>query len=131
MQKRVLLIEDSPSQAAVTRLELEKLGYTVEIAYDGPEGIDAVKVFKPTIIILDFNLPTLSGLEVCRRLKSQEDSRQIPVVMFSVENKLNQMTSAYSAGADHYVTKDREGSSSLPKLVEAVYQRRLRQQSRG
>lgn len=131
MQKRALVIEDSPSQAAVTRLELEKLGYEVEVAYDGPKGIEAVKDFQPSIIILDCNLPGLSGVEVCRLLKSQTETRTIPVVMFSVENKLAQMSSAYSAGADFYVTKDREGSSTLPKLVEAVYQRRSRQSNRS
>ncbi len=131
MQKRALVIEDSPSQAAVTRMELEKLGYVVEIAYDGPEGIEAVKTFNPSIIVLDCNLPKLSGVEVCRHLKAQPESRTIPVVMFSVDNKLAQMNNAYSAGADFYVTKDREGSSSLPRLVEAVYQRRSRQLGRA
>jgi two-component system phosphate regulon response regulator PhoB len=112
-------------------MELEKLGYEVEIAYDGPEGIEAVKIFNPSIIVLDCNLPKLSGVEVCRKLKSEPESRTIPVVMFSAENKLAQMTSAYSAGADFYVTKDREGSSSLPRLVEAVFQRSSRRLNRA
>lgn len=131
LQKRVLVIEDSPSQAAVTRLQLENLGYDVAIGYTGNEGLNAAKTFQPSIIILDCNLPDMSGVEVCRLLKSQPETRPIPVVMFSVENKLAQMSSAYSAGADHYVTKDREGSNGLLKLVEAVYQRRSRQLGRS
>ncbi len=130
MQKRALVIEDSPSQAAITRIELEKLSYVVEVAYDGARGIQAVESFQPSIIILDCNLPDVSGVEVCRSLKARPETRNIPVIMFSAENKLAQMSSAYTAGADFYVTKDREGSNSLPKLVEVVFQRRSRQFNR-
>ena len=131
LEKRVLLIEDSPSQAAITRLDLEKHGYTVEIAYDGPQGLTAASTFQPDVIILDCNLPGLSGVEVCQRLKTEAATRKMPVIMFSAENKLAQMSSAYNAGADHYVTKDREGSSGLLTLVNAVYQRRMRQAARS
>ena len=131
MEKSVLVIEDSPSQAALTRIELEKLGYLVEIAYDGPQGLEMARRFAPSVIILDCNLPKMSGVEVCKILKTQPETRTTPVVMFSAENKLAQMSSAYSAGADFYVTKDREGTNSLPKLVEACFQRRLRQARRA
>ena len=131
MYKSVLVIEDSPSQAALTIIELEKWGYAVEIAYDGPQGLEKAVSFGPSVIILDCNLPRMSGVEVCKVLKSQPGTRTIPVVMFSADNKLAQMSSAYSAGADFYVTKDREGSNNLPKLVEACYQRRLRQTRRA
>ncbi len=131
MEKRVLLIEDSPSQAAITRLDLEKNGFTVEIAYDGSKGLVAADTFLPNIIILDCNLPGLSGVEVCRQFKTKPDTRSIPIIMFSAENKLAQMSSAYNAGADHYVTKDREGTSSLVTLVDAVYKRRMRQMAKS
>ena len=130
LEKRVLLIEDSPSQAAVTRLDLEKHGYQVSIAYDGPKGITAATTFGPDIIILDCNLPGLSGVEVCRQLKTQTETRHIPIIMFSAENKLSQMSSAYNAGADKYVTKDREGTNTLITLVDVFYRRLMREAAR-
>ena len=75
MEKRVLLIEDSPSQAAVTRLDLEKHGYEVQIAYDGPQGIAATATFEPSVIILDCNLPGMSGVE---GLPSPQDPGDYP-----------------------------------------------------
>ncbi|HEX2909277.1 MAG TPA: response regulator [Chloroflexia bacterium] len=126
MNKRVLVIEDSISQAALTRLELEKLGYEVKVVYDGPEGIEAAKDYIPGVIILDCNLPSMSGMDVCRALKNQPETRIIPVIMFSVDDRLTQMSNAFSAGVDFYVTKDRSGSKGLPRLVEAVYQKYAR-----
>jgi len=88
LQKSVLVIEDSPSQAALTRIELEKMGYLVEIAYDGAQGLEKARSFGPSVIILDCNLPKMSGVEVCKVLKTQPETRSTPVVMFSAENKL-------------------------------------------
>ena len=75
LQKSVLVIEDSPSQAALTRIELEKMGYLVEIAYDGAQGLEKARSFGPSVIILDCNLPKMSGVEVCKVLKTQPETR--------------------------------------------------------
>lgn len=124
--KKVLLVEDSATQAAKTRLDLEAKGFTVEIAYDGTSALSKVDQWQPDVIILDYLLPDINGIEVCRTLKQNPLYRTIPIVVFSVEGKLRNMTMAYSAGADSYVVKGREGDNVLEILVESIIARKNR-----
>jgi two-component system response regulator VicR len=126
MERKILLIEDSLTQAMTIKFELERLGYTVGVAHDGQKGLDAVIPFHPDVIVLDLNLPKIDGIEVCRRLKQtgQPDwVRAVPVLMFSAQARLSNMSDAYKAGADHYVTKDREGAGFLTKVLDATFRR--------
>ncbi|NWJ48070.1 MAG: response regulator [Chloroflexi bacterium] len=126
MEKKVLVIEDSLTQAIVLKRELEKQGYIVVLAYDGMKGLEAVASFHPDVIVLDLNIPRMDGIEVCKRLKHQsqvEWIRTIPVLMFSAQTRLSTMNEAYKAGADHFVTKDREGAGFLNQLLEATFRR--------
>src|SRR3569623_252062 len=107
--KKVLVVEDSPTQAAKIQLELEHKGFSVEVARDGTSALSSVANRQPDVIILDYLLPDITGIEVCRTLKRNPIYRTIPVVVFSIENRLRDMTLAYSAGADSYVVKGREG----------------------
>ncbi len=132
MERKILLIEDSPTQAMSVKFELERLGYMVGIAHDGLIGLEEVKKFKPSVIVLDLNLPKIDGIEVCKRLKQagQEDwVRSIPVIMFSAQGRLSSMSDAYKAGADHYVTKDKEGAGFLTKVLDATFRRLERRRS--
>jgi two-component system phosphate regulon response regulator PhoB len=124
--KKVLLVEDSATQAAKTRLDLEAKGFMVEVASDGTTALTKVDQWQPDVIILDYLLPDINGIEVCRTIKQNPANRTIPIVVFSVENKLRNMTMAYSAGADSYVVKGREGDNVLEILVESIIARRNR-----
>ena len=123
MAKKVLIVEDSPTQAAKTRLLLEARGYEVEVAQDGREGVAKTKDLHPDLIVLDVYLPQLSGFDVCKLLKSDLQLRSIPVIMFSNENKLKNMVNAYEMGADYYVVKGDEGERVLTLLIETVFTR--------
>jgi CheY-like chemotaxis protein len=126
MERKVLLVEDSITQAMAVKMELERLGYTVGVAHDGVKGLESVLSFRPDVIVLDVNLPKMDGIEVCKRLKQkgqQEWVRSIPVLMFSAQGRLNNMSDAYKAGADHYVTKDKEGAGFLTKVLDATFRR--------
>ncbi len=126
MAKKILLVEDSPTQAAKTRLVLEEKGYKVFVAADGNEGISKAAEIQPDLIVLDVYLPQLSGFEVCKHLKSNLHIRTIPIVMFSNENKLRNMVTAYEMGADYFVVKSEEGERVLTLLIETVFTRMSR-----
>jgi len=124
--KKVLLVEDSITQAAKTQLGLETRGFVVEVAYNGYSALSKVKEWSPDIIVLDYCLPDIDGVEICRRIKQNPLHRTIPIVVFSAEDTLRNMTQAYSAGADSYVVKESEGESVLGLLIESIVTRRNR-----
>lgn len=123
MNKTVLIVEDSATQAIKTKFILESKGYKVFLAVDGSDGVSKAKELKPDLIVLDVYLPKLSGFEICKLLKSNLESRSIPIIMFSNENKLKNMVTAYEMGADYYVVKGEEGERVLTLLIETVFTR--------
>lgn len=124
MAKTLLLVEDSPTQAAKIRFNLEARGFSVVIAGNGQVALKSAtdEDNKPTLIILDYNLPDMKGVEVCRKLKADSVTRSIPVIMYSAEHGLRTMSDAYNAGADYYVVKEAEGAggNGLELVVEAT-----------
>ena len=86
---KVLLVEDDPVQANVTKKILQTTGYDVLWSQDGINAIKTVKMMKPDIILLDVILPGLDGYEVCRWLKLDENARGIPVIMLTVKKELS------------------------------------------
>jgi DNA-binding response OmpR family regulator len=126
MPKNILLIEDSPTQAAKSKMTLEAKGYSVTIATDGKKGLEKATDVLPDLIVLDVYLPDLNGFDVCKQLKNNLTVRGIPVIMFSNENKLSNMTAAYNVGADYYVVKGQEGERVLLVLVETIFTRMAR-----
>ena len=126
MSKKVLIIEDSPTQTARLRISLEAKGYGVVVATDGESGLALVARLRPDLIVLDVYLPGMSGFDICKTLKATLDSRNIPVIMFSTENKLKNMVTAYETGADYYVVKSDEGERVLMLLIDTVFTRMSR-----
>ncbi|MEI7553686.1 response regulator [Candidatus Chlorohelix sp.] len=124
--KKILIIDDNFGQAAKTKFILEGKGYEVELLRDGIEGIKKADEIRPDLIILDLFLPKINGFEVCKTLKSTNKLRNIPIIVFSSENKLKNMVTAYEMGADYYVVKGEEGEHVLALLLETVFSRMAR-----
>ena len=102
---RILLVEDSKSQAETAKDFLEKNGYEVMLAESGKAAIKAVKTSAVDIILLDLELPDMSGNEVCRWLKLNEDTKGIPIIMLTVKNDVKDKVAGLEAGADDYLPK--------------------------
>ena len=102
---KVLLVEDDPVQANVTKKILQATGYDVLWSQDGINAIKTVKMMKPDIILLDVILPGLDGYEVCRWLKLDENAKGIPVIMLTVKKELADKISGLQIGADDYLPK--------------------------
>ena len=101
----VLLVEDEPAQREVLRYNLEAEGFAVVIARDGEEAMERVAEGLPDLILLDWMLPHVSGIEVCRRLRLRPETRGIPVIMLSARSEEVDKERGLEIGADDYVIK--------------------------
>jgi len=99
----ILVVEDEVKLARFIELELSYEGYQVSLAHDGFTGLTTARDAKPDLIILDWMLPGLSGLEVCRRLRTTGD--KVPVVLLTAKDEVSDRVSGLDAGADDYVVK--------------------------
>lgn len=101
----VLIVEDEPAQREVLGYNLEAEGYRVSRAQDGEQGLLIVEEDTPDIIVLDWMLPNVSGIEVCRQLKMRTDTRAIPIIMLSARSEDVDKVRGLETGADDYVVK--------------------------
>ena len=104
--KTILVVEDSPTQAMHVQTLLEREGIKVVVAVDGPEGLDLAQRLRPDLIVLDMQLPGLSGLQVCERLKSTQATAQIPVIMFTRHDDPEMVSLGLQSGVIDYIPKD-------------------------
>lgn len=101
----VLVVEDEPAQREVLAYNLEAEGFDVAKAENGEEALLLVEESTPDIIVLDWMLPNVSGIEICRRLKSRSDTRSIPIIMLSARAEEVDRVRGLETGADDYVVK--------------------------
>ncbi|MCJ7872060.1 phosphate regulon transcriptional regulator PhoB [Marinovum sp. 2_MG-2023] len=104
-QPTVLVVEDEPAQREVLSYNLEAEGFRVSKAEDGEQALLLAEEDAPDIIVLDWMLPNVSGIEVCRRLKSRAETRGVPVIMLSARSEEVDRVRGLETGADDYVVK--------------------------
>jgi signal transduction histidine kinase len=113
---KILYIEDNPLNAQLVQRVLGAEGYTVHIAPDGLKGIDAAIEHKPDLILMDINLPDMSGREVTSRLRYHDEFKTVPIVALTAQTDEKQRAMTVAAGVDGYITKPFE----LEELVQRV-----------
>lgn len=104
-QPTVLLVEDEPAQREVLGYNLEADGFRVVTASNGEEALLIVSEMPPDIIVLDWMMPNVSGIEVCRQLKTRSETRAIPIIMLSARSEEVDRVRGLETGADDYVIK--------------------------
>jgi DNA-binding response OmpR family regulator len=104
-KKRILIVEDEESLLKLESILLTSRGYDVKGVTDGQAALDAVASLKPDLVLLDIMLPVIDGFEVCRRIKSSEATRHIPVIMLTAKKSREDMARGEEVGADWYITK--------------------------
>ena len=104
-QPSVIVVEDEPAQRAVLAYNLEAEGFHVIQAEDGEEALILVEEHRPDVMVLDWMLPSVSGIEVCRQLKTRKDTRLLPIIMLSARSEEVDKIRGLETGADDYVTK--------------------------
>jgi len=101
----ILVVEDEPSQREVMVYNLEAEGYRVTCADNGDDAMLVIAEDMPDVIVLDWMMPHLSGIEVCRQIKSNPDTRAIPIIMLSAKSEEADRVRGLETGADDYVVK--------------------------
>lgn len=102
---QVLIVEDEPAIAELIAINLRHHGFTPVCAEDGPKAQTALDACVPDLIVLDWMLPNVSGIEICRRVKADPQTRQIPIVMLSARSEEVDRVRGLETGADDYVVK--------------------------
>jgi len=101
----VLVVEDEDALATLLHYNLDKEGYQVAVAADGEEALTLASERAPDLVILDWMLPKVSGIEVCRRLRGRTDTRNVPIIMLTARGEESDRIRGLDTGADDYVVK--------------------------
>src|SRR6185437_4994477 len=124
MTPHVLVVEDEDSLATLLQYNLQKEGYEVTLASDGEEALILVDERLPDLVVLDWMLPKVSGIEVCRRLRSRPETRNVPIIILTARGEETDRVRGLDTGADDYVVKP-FSMTELTARIRAVL-RRLR-----
>jgi two-component system phosphate regulon response regulator PhoB len=116
MKPTVMIVEDEASLVTMLRYNLEKEGYNVTEASDGEEAVTVADETPPDAVILDWMLPRMSGIEVCRQLRRKPETRTVPIIMLTARSEETDKVRGLNVGADDYMTKP----FSMPELIARV-----------
>lgn len=122
MKTHVLVIEDETALVELIRYNLEKEGFRVTSANDGEEGLSLLKENKPDLLVLDWMLPHVSGIEICRQIRRKTELRDLPVIMLTARGEEADRIRGLEVGADDYVIKP-FSPSELVARIRAVLRR--------
>ncbi|MFZ1661263.1 MAG: phosphate regulon transcriptional regulator PhoB [Paracoccaceae bacterium] len=125
----VLVVEDEPAQREVLAYNLEAQGFRVSQADNGEEALLLVAEETPDLIVLDWMLPNVSGIEVCRRLKSRPETKSVPIIMLSARSEEVDLVRGLETGADDYVVKPYSVAELMARVRTQL--RRTRPASQG
>jgi CheY-like chemotaxis protein len=113
---RLLLVEDNEMNRDMLSRRLQKKGYEVLLALDGPQGVEMAQTHVPDLILMDMSLPVIDGWEATRRLKADDKTRGIPIIALTAHAMSGDRDKALQAGCDDYDTKPIE----LPRLLAKI-----------
>ncbi len=116
MTATILIVEDEEDLTTLLRYNLEAEGFAVQVALSGDEAATLMHESTPDIILLDWMLPGLSGIELCRRWRSREETAQVPIIMLTARGEEGERIRGLSTGADDYMVKP----FSVPELLARI-----------
>jgi len=120
MRPAVLVVEDEPALSTLLRYNLEKEGFEVSEARDGEEALLQLKEAKPDAVLLDWMLPRISGLELCRQIRRAPAWRDLPVIMLTARGEEGDRVRGLDSGADDYVVKPFSTSELIARLKAVI-----------
>lgn len=117
--KKILIVDDEPDVLRLTSLRLEKVGYETLTAVNAQQALEIIQNKKPDLVLLDIIIPVVYGTEICRRIKSDENLKHIPVVLFTTHSNIMDTEKAKAFGADGYIGKPFD-ARELVSMVEQI-----------
>lgn len=118
--RTILVVEDTKALSYILSFDLQKKGFLVYCASSGEEGIEMAKKHQPDLILMDVMLPGINGFEACRRLKADDETKQIPVIILTVKSQQKDILEGLQAGALAYVVKSKGFETIYNKVVETI-----------
>ena len=122
MDAKVFLVEDDQSIITLVEYNLKKEGFKVSVSSDGEDALKEIKNQEPDLILLDWMLPNLSGIDICKSLRKDKKFQDLPIIMLTAKGQEEDKVSALNAGADDYITKP-FGHSELVARINALLRR--------
>jgi adenylate cyclase len=116
MSNKILIVDDEPFNLDLLEQELQEQDYQIERASDGVEALEKIPSFLPDVILLDYMMPKMNGLEVLRRLRADESHKAIPVILLTAKATQEDKVKGLDAGADDYVTKPFDAFELLARV---------------
>ncbi|NOX41408.1 MAG: phosphate regulon transcriptional regulatory protein PhoB [Alphaproteobacteria bacterium] len=119
-QPKVLIVEDEPAQVEILRYNLKSQNYEVVVATDGETGVEKARDELPDVILMDWMLPRLSGIEACRQIRRIAATRQIPIIMLTARSEERDRVRGLDIGADDYISKPYSIKELLARVRAAL-----------
>ncbi len=120
LNAKILVVDDEPQNVRLLQIRLQADGYTVLTATNGQEALERVKIEAPDLILLDVMMPGMNGFEVCRRIRAEESTQFIPVVMVTALSDKEDRITAIEAGADDFISKPFDSHEVLARVSSLV-----------
>ena len=115
-RKKILLVDDSSTVIMMEQMILSKNNYDLVTARDGQEGVAKALAEKPDLILMDVMMPRMDGFEACRKIRAENSTRSIPVIMVTTRSELTSVETGYASGCNDYVTKPINSLELLSKV---------------
>jgi DNA-binding response OmpR family regulator len=111
MGKKILLVDDEVDILTLYKRILEKEGYEIATAVNGPEALQKMITFKPNLVVLDIMMPEIDGWELSKKIRSEHNEKELPIIMLTVKSEIeDKVKSVEEAGANRHLTKPINGS---------------------
>jgi DNA-binding response OmpR family regulator len=115
-RKKILLVDDSNTVILMEKMILSKSPYDLVVAKDGQDGVEKATSEKPDLILMDVMMPRLNGFEACKRLRAQNETAAIPIILVTTRGEEESVRSGREAGCNDYLTKPINGGELLTKV---------------
>jgi len=129
MNKQILVVDDEPYMVKLLEYNLRKGGYQVTTAYNGYEALQKLEQAKPDLIIADVKMPQMDGYELCRRLRSNVETKSIPFIFLTAKGQISERIEGLKKGADDYITKPFNPKEILARIEATLLKKRVSGQS--
>ena len=120
MSATILVVEDEKSISTLIQYNLEKEGFKVHTSETGEEGFEQIKNNLPDLVLLDWMLPDLSGIDICKQIKKDPKLKSIPVIMLTAKSEEADKIRGFETGADDYVTKPFSTKELILRIQESM-----------
>ena len=115
-RKKILLVDDSATTLMMEQMVLRGQAYQIVTAKNGREAVAAAEREKPDLILLDVVMPEMNGFEACRRIRQQEATRNVPIIMVTTKGEEQNVETGFASGCNDYITKPINGAELLTKV---------------